>query len=960
MVSAAEDVPTVMASAEVADAAMVLKDHWFTLLDHGNKGEEEEWFKGLPAEGTEISLPHNPENRYTGSHVVWYYTKFTPDLNMTEDQRLIAYFEGVQYYAKIWVNGSYVGEHEGSHSKFSFDLTGLIREDQENLMVIRLYTPNQKSTVRGDTSGSVPIWDAQNCWIQTPVYLTVVPDLAIADIFVDTKYKSGDVNVQVIVDNPATEAVKVNISTQISPNNQMTVLDEAFATVEATPGLSEHIVKMHVDDFHAWSPDDPYLYSTRVTVQAESADFMDSSVIQVGFKDLRIDDKGYFVLNGERFYVKSLHATSNVNNATDTTYVGVELDRLYKQFDYYKACGFNMVRFLAGPAIPEMLDYCDKIGLLVYQENALAWRGESEYAEDYFRREVRQLVERDRNHASFAIVGILNETYDNKVDHDALNNYHAGVKALDVARAYDNDLLVFLGSGRWDNDGATASASNPGSWTWDAYLGDEGIENEDGSYTTVCGDQHYYPPMPFNAEVRNVFANLANTERAVFLSEAGAGSQANIVSGLRIYQQESQGTFNVKTTNRGMRQVPTLYALFDTHNMYSAYGTPELLIRDTQVLQSELRTLMFDFIRSNAHLNGYSLTMSHDAGQRGEGILEATFDYKDGMTAALVDGWADTRWCLNIDHYNVYNSQTLDIDTYLSDLGALEEKDYTARFAITGEEGVIWEKEVSVTVQHDKNGNYVSAIQVLCEKIALTDMATGEYRINVDLVGTGVSTTKLFWVTDVKDLPKVSGTVYVIGFKDNAIKLMKEAGMDIRELDTGNIVPGCTILLGGKNMKNRDLKAIYKSVEEQGTVVAGINPAAFGDWSYANLPFGNEIYQVDCNNHMYHYDTIMLNDTLIRGLDGKGIASSVYYEDVYPATYFNIPVEPRDALALTMFIGVDGKNTDQALLNAAVAGAFDHGEGTIFVNTFRLVDNLGTPVADRMMLNMIDYVLNEC
>ena len=190
--------------------------------------------------------------------------------------------------------------------------------------------------------------------------------------------------------------------------------------------------------------------------------------------------------------------------------------------------------------------------------------------------------------------------------------------------------------------------------------------------------------------------------------------------------------------------------------------------------------------------------------------------------------------------------------------------------------------------------------------------------------------------------------------------LMKESGLEVKELDLNNIVPGCTILLGGKNMKNRELKAIYEAVETTGATVSTINPAAIGDWGYANIPLGSAVYQVECNNWLYHWDTMLMNSTLFNGLP-MGIMDTYYYEDVYTNTYFNIPVEARDVLALNMVIGIIGNEADKRdLRQGVVAGAYDHGEGTIFVHTFKLVDNLGKPTADRMMLNMIDYVLNEC
>ena len=291
LVSAAA-APPVMEPAQVIDAALVLKDDWYVLSDPYNKGEEEKWYQGFPCKGDRVSLPHAVSG---GSATVWYYNRFTPDLNLVDGQRVIASFEGCQYYAKIWINGNYIGDHEGSYGKFSFDLTDFVREDKENMLAIMLFSPMSGSTMRGDNFDNLPMGLTPWQYIQTPICLSVVPDLAIADVFVDTKYENGDVNVQVIVDNPGTETVKVNIGAQISPNGQNVVLTQAASAFNAVPGLSKHTVTMNLADFHAWSPDDPYLYATRVTVQAEAAAFMDSTVIQVGFKDLRIDSTTQFI-----------------------------------------------------------------------------------------------------------------------------------------------------------------------------------------------------------------------------------------------------------------------------------------------------------------------------------------------------------------------------------------------------------------------------------------------------------------------------------------------------------------------------------------------------------------------------------------------------------------------------------------------------------------------------------------
>ncbi len=955
--SAKEDSAVLMLEQPVPDATLMLKEQWHVVADRANVGIDEQWYQGFPSMGKIESLPYNPG--MTDVATIWFYNKFTPDFNVTEDQRIIAQFEGLCYYSMIWINGNYIGENEGVNCRFSFDVTDYIREDEENMIAIRLYGPIAGSTMRDLTSDVYPLRGG-TVYIQQPVYLSVVPEIAMDNVYVDTKYDTGNVEINVVLNNPGTESVAVNLATVITPSFDNVTVASGETTVEATPGFSSHKLTVQVKDFRAWSPDDPYLYDAKVTAKVEAFAYSDSTTVQIGFKDFRIDEDGYFMLNGERFYVKSIHMTTYQNGSVYASYVGMNMEPFLATLDFIKASGYNMVRFLSQPSLSEIVEYCDKIGLLVYQEISMAWQEDSEYGEEFIRRDLAQTIARDRNHASFAIIGVLNETKDNKTDY--VNNFHAAVGAIDVIRAYDTDVLALMSSGRWDNDASLASASNPGSTTWDTYLGDEGVLDEEGNHggANAVGDVHEYPHLPLDASVRESFMRFSTFKRGVFVSEGGIGSQANVVSGLRIWQQEGHGALEAGTAGRGLGQVKTLYSLYDKYNMASAYGTPELLIRDTQVLSAYNRGIYIDYIRSNYRINGYSMTMTTDATQRGEGVLEDTSDLKDGHYEVIREGWADTRWCLNIDQYSVYNTDELDVEIYLSDLGKLETKEYTARITVTGDEGQVWEMEIPVTPARDKNGNYLPSTLVHKGNIPLTDLPAGEYRVNVDLVGTGVSRTRTFWVFEEENLPKLSGTVYVVGFKGESLEFLKQSGLNCIDLDINNIPAGCTVLLGGKNMKNRELKALYESVETTGTTLVGINPSAFGDWSLANMPFGNNIFQVEFSNWLYHPDTLMLDTTLTDGLQDNCMANPMYYQEVHPTTYFNIPVDEEEALALSMFIGNDGHKSNEALKLGVLAGTYAHGEGKCVIHTFKLLDNLGTPVADRMLINLLNYALNEC
>ncbi len=785
--------------ASVADAAMVLRDGWRVLPDKQNVGEEELWYQVFPARAQEVSLPYDAGD--DGS-TTWFFHKFTPDLNLEPSQRVIAAFEGCRYYAKIWLNGNYIGDHEGSYGKFSFDVTDFLREDQPNLLAVRLFTANDGSTIRGESAEALPQGPTDGQAMQMPVTLSVVPQIAIADIFVDTEYENGNVNVQVIVDNPGHDTVKVDIRTRISPNGSHALLSSAQVTFHAVPGLSKHTVTMTLEDFHAWSADDPYRYSVWVETLAQEAHFADSSVIRVGFKDLRIDSQGYFMLNGERFYVKSVNVTGDVSREALLA---------------YKAAGMNMVRFTNAPARSDVLDACDAMGLLVYQETAMAHKADSRYGEDLIRREIRQLVERDRNHPSFAIVGILNETEDTNTSY--VNNYQAAIDALDVVRTYDNDLLVFLSSGRLDGDNTIASASNPGALTWDGYLGNEGVRGGANGEEIGTGDIHGKVPA-------------GQPQRAVFVSDADVS--------------------------------------------------------------------MLDAIRANSYINGFSLTADADT------------------DLSTLNALQDTCWCVILDRQTAYNQGVLPIEVYLSDLGKLERKDYTARLTVSLDGETVWQKDVTVTPEYTKTGSYVSAMPVLSQEIPLTGLVAGRYRLRAELLDTDVTRTYEFDITDALDLPTLSGTVYVSGLDSSALSLLEKAGLQLKLLDQQNIVPGSTVVLGGKNISADTLALLYESVEQTGVTVLGADVDAFGDWGYLNLPFDEDAYTVSAQEPIFAY-------------------ADEYLHLARPAQ--EILVGNEDGVAV---------------------GVYDYGQGSIVINTLSLLENVGEPVADRLLLDLIDYALTEC
>ncbi len=938
--------------AEGEDTVSIcLKDDWHVYVDNSDVGEKYEWYTGFLGDGKTVSLPVETSAwGYTG--VIWFGTTFNADLNLNEGERVVLEFEGVQYYTKVWLNGAYIGDHEGSYGTFTLDVTDYIRDGEDNLLALRCYSPKAGNTHRGMDSNMVPVWLGGFQHIQTPVYVKVVPQVSIEDTYVVADYKTGDVTVELTLNNPGTAPVKVDINAAIKASNGNYSTDTFAKTMKIQPGKAVIDFKMQVKDFIAWDLDNPYLYDVTVEVGEQGGSYTDKSVVTTGFKEFYVDDGGYFVLNGERIFLKSAHTAPYVIGSVD---VGDDIERQLHQLDYLKSIGNNIVRFIDGPALPEMLDYCDRIGLMVYEETAMSWtQVDGPLTPEMFREEMAQLLYRDRSHVSFGILGLLNETYGKN---ETSVRYQTAVESLEHIRGIDNEVLVLLSSGRWDYDNTIASSCNPGSTTWDGYMGNEGQPLENATNEVFAssfkgmGDIHFYPNLPYDSEVGNLFRAIGDI-RASFVSEAGAGSQANVVADYRTYQQENNKNINDSMNQAMARQLDTYQWVYDNFGMDKVYPRLESFLLESEATQSAQRSLLADYIRSNAKINGYSVTQGSDIGYRGEGMLEGAMGHKEDMYDAISAAWAPLRWCINLTHYNIYNDQPLELDIVLADEGVLENKEYKGMVQITGEEGTVYSKEITLT----PDGTF--AFPVLKENVDVNELPTGKYQISCVLYGESVAaSTKHFWVTQRSEMPEVEAKqdIYAYDVPESILNALKGFGVEVKEMDRDNVPGNAIILLGHNNTSSRYLDPIYESVKESGSHCIGISWGVFGDYYEIHTPFEEKFVVSGAPNWLYHSDSVIFETDVTAGLKTDCMVDQLYYESVYDPHYYTSERTPEEIHSFSMFIGNDGGATDQAMTYGVTCGSYKYGKGLITLNTFDLESGAGYPVADRLLLNLINY-----
>jgi len=377
------------------------------------------------------------------------------------------------------------------------------------------------------------------------VEFIVAPAARVEDVFVRADPKTGVIRVQANVRNAGQQAVVAQIAGTVSPAVSGETLHTVRADRELPPGDTLIETTLQVDNPRLWELNDPYLYRVTVSVTTPGAATSHDCSTRCGFRDFRLED-GYFRLNGERIFLKSSH--SGFEMPIGMT-VPLDPDFIRRDVLNCKAMGMNMIRSFNGLAPRRLLDFCDELGFLVYQENYSSWFMEaSPNMPERFQRAVKAMVKRDRNHPSVVLWGVLNETPKGPVVDQA-------VASLQWIRELDDTRAALLNSGNWS--GSEATYANPGVDKWESVL----------------ADQHPYQKLPHGAGVIHTLRTAGAGEKPLFLSEYGIGSAVDAARLTRHYERIGNTTCEDAVFYR--RLLDQFPADWNRWNLGDTFANPE-------------------------------------------------------------------------------------------------------------------------------------------------------------------------------------------------------------------------------------------------------------------------------------------------------------------------------------------------------------------------------------------------
>jgi beta-galactosidase len=368
--------------------------------------------------------------KFPETSVGWYRKSFfIPETDL--GRRISVEFDGVFRDSVVWVNGHYLGREPSGYNSFSRDVTDYLRYGENNVIAVRVDATIEEG------------WFYEGAGIYRHVWLVKTNPLHVAryGTFVtsDVKDNASVVTARTTVVNDGTAQSEFDIDQAIVDAGGKTVATGQEKGVLLTPGDSKELsCQINVPNPALWSIESPNMYKLVTTINSGGS-AVDRYETPFGIRTIRFDPNEGFFLNGKRVELLG------TNNHQDHAGVGVAIPDALQDFRIarLKAMGSNAYRCSHNPATPELLDACDRLGMLVLDENRLMGSN-AEHLEL-----LKQMILRDRNHPSVIAWSLGNEEWGiegNITGARITSTMQAFAKRLDPTRG----ITVAI-SGGWGN-----------------------------------------------------------------------------------------------------------------------------------------------------------------------------------------------------------------------------------------------------------------------------------------------------------------------------------------------------------------------------------------------------------------------------------------------------------------------------------------------------------------------------
>jgi len=385
------------------DLWLNLNGEWQFEIDEAGDGEQRGVTSGRDLAST-IVVPFPPESKLSGvgrtelMKNVWYRRLFEVPQRM-KGKRLLLHFGAVDWLARVWLNGHFLGQHRGGYTPFCFEITDLVREGQ-NELVLHAFddTPSgMQATGKQTHTVSEGCVYTRTTGIWQTVWLEAAGETYLREFVLTPDLDGGRVIFQGWIEGPQKNA-KVRLRATIG---QKTVGEETVAA-----GWRSTTAVLKLSQVIPWQPGKPFLYDLTIEV-LRNGKALDTVRSYFGLRKISIEGNR-FLINDKPVFQRLV---LDQGYYPDGIYTAPSDEALRRDVELAMAAGFNGARLHQKVFEPRLLYWADKLGYMVWGEYpswGVNW-GNREAAEAALQ-EWREVLRRDRNHPCIIGWCPLNET----------------------------------------------------------------------------------------------------------------------------------------------------------------------------------------------------------------------------------------------------------------------------------------------------------------------------------------------------------------------------------------------------------------------------------------------------------------------------------------------------------------------------------------------------------------------
>jgi beta-galactosidase/beta-glucuronidase len=290
---------------------------------------------------------------------IWYKRSFLiPEV--WKNKQIQLNFEAVDYAASVWINGALIGSHQGAYDRFSFDITPYLKAKGTQEIVVTVDDPSS-SGIQPRGKQQMPqegIWYTPVSGIWQTVWLEAVsPEAFLAEARITPNIDTKSVSVVPMLNRPMKPEYKITVSISKEGKELLSKLI-----------LADREIELEIENPSLWSPNHPFLYDLKLTLQNPKGEVIDVVNSYFGMRKISLGDLNgskYLFLNNEPLFH---YGTLDQGWWPDGLYTPPSDEAMKYDIQLTKDMGFNMIRKHIKVEPARWYYHCDKLGIMVWQD----------------------------------------------------------------------------------------------------------------------------------------------------------------------------------------------------------------------------------------------------------------------------------------------------------------------------------------------------------------------------------------------------------------------------------------------------------------------------------------------------------------------------------------------------------------------------------------------------------------